>query len=218
GLLLKAGMAEAGERDFSYRTEPQTIYQPSPRGGTTPSQTVDPSDNKIRDDLAAGISLTFVGVVLFAVHSFGAVVLRRRRAQGERRANLGAPASPSFGATSSSSRLRAQSDNVRLSLVAPKLYLGIVLHNHQPVGNYGFVIEQVYNDAYLPMLEALERRPGVRVALHNSGPLFDWIRDNRPDYIDRLRAMCARGQIEMVTGGYYEPILPMIPDADKIGQ
>ena len=45
-----------------------------------------------------------------------------------------------------------------------KLYLGIVLHNHQPVGNYGFVIEQVYNDAYLPMLEALERHPGVRVA------------------------------------------------------
>jgi hypothetical protein len=83
GLLLKAGMAEAGERDFSYNTEPQSIYQPSPQGGTTPRQTVDPSDNAIRDDLAGGISLTFAGVVLFAVHSFGAVILRRRKAQGE---------------------------------------------------------------------------------------------------------------------------------------
>ncbi len=27
-----------------------------------------------------------------------------------------------------------------------------------------------------------------------------------------------RGQIELVGGGYYEPILPMIPDADKIAQ
>ncbi len=99
-----------------------------------------------------------------------------------------------------------------------RLYLGLVLHNHQPVGNYGFVIDDVYQHAYLPMLEALERHPGVRAAIHTSGCLFDWIAANRPDYIDRLRALCQRGQIEMMTGGYYEPILPMISDDDKVGQ
>ena len=83
GLLLKAGMADAGERDFSYNTQPQTIYQPSPQGRTTATQTVDPSENAMRDDLATGISLTFAGGVLFAVHSFGSVILRRRNAQGE---------------------------------------------------------------------------------------------------------------------------------------
>lgn len=100
----------------------------------------------------------------------------------------------------------------------PRLYLGIVLHNHQPVGNYGFVFERLYHDAYEPMLGALERHPGVRIALHNSGPLFDWIAAHRPEYIVRLRALCDRGQVEMLTGGYYEPILPMISDADKVGQ
>jgi alpha-amylase len=99
-----------------------------------------------------------------------------------------------------------------------RLFLGIVLHNHQPVGNYGFVIEQLFNDAYEPMLAALERHPAIRVGLHNSGPLFDWILANRPDYVQRLRALCDRGQVEMLTGGYYEPVLPMIPDGDKIGQ
>lgn len=99
-----------------------------------------------------------------------------------------------------------------------RLHLGIVLHNHQPVGNYGSVIEQVYEQAYAPMLEALERHPGIRVALHNSGCLFDWIEANRPDYIHRLRSLCDRGQVEMMTGGYYEPVLPMIPDGDKRGQ
>jgi hypothetical protein len=83
GLLLKAGMADAGERDFSYNTQPQTIYQPSPQGRPTVTQTIDPSDNAIRDDVATGISLTFAGVVLFGVHSFGAAILRRRKAQGE---------------------------------------------------------------------------------------------------------------------------------------
>jgi hypothetical protein len=99
-----------------------------------------------------------------------------------------------------------------------QIYLGLAIHNHQPVGNYPFVFEQVYHDAYLPFLEALERHPGVRVSLHISGCLLDWILANQPEYIRRLAALCARGQVEMMTGGYYEPILPMIPDSDKLGQ
>jgi 4-alpha-glucanotransferase len=100
----------------------------------------------------------------------------------------------------------------------PRLHFALVLHNHQPVGNYGFVMEQVFNEAYAPMLRALSEHPGVRVAIHNSGPLFDWIVENRPDYMRDLRALCDRGQVEMMTGGYYEPVLPMIPDDDKLGQ
>jgi len=99
-----------------------------------------------------------------------------------------------------------------------RLELGLVLHNHQPVGNYGFVIADVYRKAYAPMLDALERHPGVRVAMHHSGPLIDWLQANEPAYLNRLAALCARGQVEAVSGGYYEPILPMIDDADKVGQ
>jgi alpha-amylase len=102
--------------------------------------------------------------------------------------------------------------------VPRRLRLGLVLHNHQPVGNYGFVIEQVYHQAYEPMLAALERHPYVNVALHTSGCLFDWIAPNRPEYVQRLRRLVARGQVELLTGGYYEPILPAIPDVDKRGQ
>jgi hypothetical protein len=83
-LLLKAGFAEVGVRDFSYDVQPQTIYEPyaGPSTGRTP-QTVDPSDSAIRDDVASGISLTFAGGVLFAVHAFGATVLRRRGVRGD---------------------------------------------------------------------------------------------------------------------------------------
>lgn len=98
------------------------------------------------------------------------------------------------------------------------LYLGLALHNHQPIGNYGFVIDQVYRDAYEPLLACLERHPSVRASLHHSGCLFDWIADHHPEYLDRLATIAARGQVELMTGGYYEPILPMIPDTDKLGQ
>lgn len=100
----------------------------------------------------------------------------------------------------------------------PQIYLALALHNHQPVGNFDHVIEEAYQKSYLPMLEALERHPGVRLALHNTGCLLDWLTVHRPEYIERLAALVARGQVEIMTGGYYEPILVSLPDKDKDGQ
>lgn len=99
-----------------------------------------------------------------------------------------------------------------------KLYLSLALHNHQPVGNFAWVFEEAYQKAYLPMLEALERHPGVRLAVHNTGPLLDWLLPAHPEYIARLAALAAAGQVEIMTGGYYEPILVSLPDHDKLSQ
>lgn len=99
-----------------------------------------------------------------------------------------------------------------------QIYLGLVLHNHQPVGNFPSVFEQVYHDSYLPMIEALERHSSVRLSLHYTGALLDWLREHRPELIQRIRQLVSRGQIEIVTGGYYEPVLPAIPEADSLGQ
>ncbi len=100
----------------------------------------------------------------------------------------------------------------------PHLTLGLAIHNHQPVGNFPSVFEQAYRQAYEPMVGALERHPAIRLALHYSGPLLDWLQEAHPDLIARIRALVARGQVEIMTGGYYEPILPIIPDRDKHGQ
>ncbi|MDR7523553.1 MAG: DUF1926 domain-containing protein [Armatimonadota bacterium] len=100
----------------------------------------------------------------------------------------------------------------------PRLSLALALHNHQPVGNFPRVFEQAYRQAYEPMVAALERHPGVRVALHYSGPLLDWLQRAHPDLLSRVRTLVVRGQVEIMTGGYYEPILPIIPDRDKRGQ
>jgi alpha-amylase/alpha-mannosidase (GH57 family) len=96
--------------------------------------------------------------------------------------------------------------------------LGLLLHSHQPVGNFPWVFQQVYEQSYLPMLEALERHPTVRFALHYTGSLLDWLEEAHPQFIHRVAALAQRNQVEIVSGGYYEPILPMIPDRDKIAQ
>jgi alpha-amylase len=99
-----------------------------------------------------------------------------------------------------------------------KLYLCLVLHNHQPVGNFDFVFEEAYAHAYEPLVAALERHPGVRLTLHWSGCLRDWLHEHHPELLQRVRTLVGRKQIEPLSGGYYEPVLVALPDADKIGQ
>ena len=99
-----------------------------------------------------------------------------------------------------------------------KIYFSLVIHSHQPVGNFGFVFEKAYRLAYEPMLALLERHPLVKCTLHYSGCLLDWIFENRPDFESRVRRLVERGQVEIMTGGYYEPILVAIPEEDKKGQ
>ncbi|MCA9209503.1 MAG: DUF1925 domain-containing protein, partial [Planctomycetales bacterium] len=94
----------------------------------------------------------------------------------------------------------------------------LVLHNHQPVGNFEGVIEQAYQDSYLPFLDVFEQYSGINLSLHTSGPLLEWLDANHPDYLDRLAALVAVGRLEIIGGAFYEPILTMLPSRDRIGQ
>ncbi len=94
----------------------------------------------------------------------------------------------------------------------------IGIHCHQPVGNFGWVIEEAYEKAYLPFIEVLKRHPLIKVSLHLSGGLFEWIRKNKVEYFDYLRELVKNGQVELLGGGFYEPILPLIPEKDRLSQ
>ncbi len=98
------------------------------------------------------------------------------------------------------------------------IYLSLVLHNHQPVGNFDGVIEQAYRDSYLPFLEVFEPYTHLRIALHTSGPLMMWLAEKHPEYLDRVKALVAANRIEIVGGPFYEPIMTMLPSRDRFGQ
>jgi alpha-amylase len=100
----------------------------------------------------------------------------------------------------------------------PQVRLILALHDHQPVGNFDGVFEAAYRDSYLPFLEVLEGYPEIPFVLHTSGPLLEWLVENRPEYIERVRALVEAGRVEILGGGFYEPILTMIPHRDRVGQ
>lgn len=92
------------------------------------------------------------------------------------------------------------------------------IHDHQPAGNFDGVIADAVATSYHPFFEVLRAEPDVRLTVHCTGSLLAWMRERAAPTFDLLGALAARGQVELLTGGFYEPILSMLPDADKIGQ
>ena len=92
------------------------------------------------------------------------------------------------------------------------------VHQHQPVGNFGYVFEEHTRDVYLPLLKALADREFFPIVMHLSGPLLEWLESSHSKYLDMVGELAAAGRIEMLLSGYYEPLLAALPRTDRVEQ
>jgi 4-alpha-glucanotransferase len=99
-----------------------------------------------------------------------------------------------------------------------KATLAMAIHFHQPVGNFDSVIERASDKCYIPFLRALGSYPSINMTLHFTGCLLEWAERKRPEILDLVRDMALSGQVEIMTGGFYEPILVSIPENDRLRQ
>ena len=99
------------------------------------------------------------------------------------------------------------------------LRLVLVFHNHQPIGNFDGVFEQAYQDSYLPFLDVFEAvsEPADRAAHQR---LADGVarRPASANTSTGSRRWSRRAGSRSSAAPFYEPILPMIPPRDRIGQ
>src|SRR5919112_1204738 len=51
-----------------------------------------------------------------------------------------------------------------------------------------------------------------------SGRRMEWLRAERPGFITALQGLVDRGQVEILGGGLYEPVLASLPQRDRLGQ
>ncbi|MDR1586624.1 MAG: DUF1926 domain-containing protein [Treponema sp.] len=91
-------------------------------------------------------------------------------------------------------------------------------HAHVPYGAVDREFEKVYKDHVKPFVSTLYKFPKIQAALHYSGVLLNWIERNHPELFMLMEDMVSRRQTELLGGGFYEPMLPLIPLQDKIGQ
>ncbi len=99
-----------------------------------------------------------------------------------------------------------------------KFKLAFGIHNHQPVGNFQAVFEEAHKKSYSPFLKLTKKFKNFRFSLHQSGILWRWQQETHPEYFELVGELVDSGQVELLTGGFYEPILISIPERDSKGQ
>ena len=99
-----------------------------------------------------------------------------------------------------------------------KMHLVMVLHSHQPVGNFDHVFAKATSECYRPVMEILHQYPDFRLGLHFSGPLLSWLQQGEPELLELIKEMSDRGQVELLSGAFYEPLLAAIPRKDALAQ
>jgi hypothetical protein len=99
-----------------------------------------------------------------------------------------------------------------------KLSVILGYHDHLPTGAKDDEFEEIYSSRLKPFVTILNDNPGVPAALHLSGPLLERLKQKKPEFFLLIGDLVARKQVELLGGGFYEPLLPLLPLADKIGQ
>jgi alpha-amylase len=97
-----------------------------------------------------------------------------------------------------------------------KVILGT--YNTMPEGASAGLFELTYQRSWRPFLASLYKFQNIQSVLYYSGTVLEWIRDNHPEFILLLEEMAARKQVELLGGGYYSPLMPLLQPSDKIGQ
>jgi len=111
--------------------------------------------------------------------------------------------------------MRPVPDDVGGRLPRPgRILLPLLFHLHQPVGNFPGTFAYAFRRSYRPLLNALDES-GLPFNLHISGGLLDWLVAEQPGYIKQLRRLVGDGRLELLGGGYHEPILTMLPQDDR---
>ncbi len=90
-------------------------------------------------------------------------------------------------------------------------------HCHQPEGNFDFVFQEIHKKSYSPLIRTLLKY-NVKFCFHVSGVLLEWLKKNDPELLSLIAKAVKSDQIELMGGGYYEPILAMVPQKDRIAQ
>lgn len=98
------------------------------------------------------------------------------------------------------------------------MYLILCFHSHQPIGNFEDVFQTAYKNAYKPFIDIFEKYLDIKINLHYSGCLLEWLEENHPEFLERIKRLIDLRRVEILSGGFYEPIFPVIPRVDVKGQ
>jgi Glycosyl hydrolase family 57 len=92
-----------------------------------------------------------------------------------------------------------------------------LLHFYQPPTQTHDILRKVADESYRPLLAVLAEHPKARIAINMNAVLTELLHDHgMGDILATLRMLVERGQVEIVGSGRFHPILPLIPEAERV--
>lgn len=91
-------------------------------------------------------------------------------------------------------------------------------YNLVPEGTEEQAFEETYQVCWRPFLSVLYRFPDIAAVLHYSGTVLHWLEARHPEFLMLLEEMTLRKQIELLGGGFFSPLMPLVPGPDRLGQ
>jgi hypothetical protein len=78
--------------------------------------------------------------------------------------------------------------------------------------------ETLYETNIKPLISTLYKFPRINMVFHYSGSLLARIERRHPELFMLIEDLLARKQAELLGGGFYEPMMPLVSPSDKMGQ
>lgn len=91
-------------------------------------------------------------------------------------------------------------------------------HYHIPLSAGDAAFEEAYKVGLKPFISTLYKYPKIQAALHYSGVVLQWLERAHPEFFMLIGDLVSRKQVELLGGGFYEPMMPLLPLSDRIGQ
>lgn len=89
---------------------------------------------------------------------------------------------------------------------------------HSAVLSSSAVLEEQYQNCLKKLISYLYDNPSFKMSFSFSGPQIEWLEKTHPEFLQLLRELVARKQVEMIGGGYYNPVFPLLFPVDRTGQ
>ena len=80
------------------------------------------------------------------------------------------------------------------------------------------LLEKNYQNVFKPLLSFLYSHKDFFLTIGFSGPQLSHYEKKHPESIELLHELSSKRQIEIIGGGYYSPIFPLLLPMDRSGQ
>ena len=80
------------------------------------------------------------------------------------------------------------------------------------------VLEKEYQSVFKPILKCMLSHPNLRISFSFTGIQMEYYRRKHSEMFEILHELIQRKQAEVLGGGYYDPVFPLLFPQDRTGQ